>query len=998
MRMQYFWEQRALPRGFIPGGAQERALQQRDALRQKSKRQTGPVGLEAAATETSTPAWVEIGPKPLGTPWAHGISSGRVTSLAVDPRNNDVVYLGAADGGVWKTTDGGLNWKPLTDIQPSLSIGAIAIAPSAPDTIYVGTGEGNFAADNYYGIGILKSTDGGATWTNYTGPFGGPTGVRNPSQVSYHAAAHIGAVAVKPDDASVVLAAAQLSSNPVSGIYRSVDGGMNWTLVLGGAPGTQVVFDAAQPTLVYAAIGLDAEAAHGIYKSVDAGQTWTRLTGLNTALASTVGSSYSAGRIALAVAPGNPNFIVASIEDNASATAGNLLGVFKSEDGGFSWSHLQSATDTQYCKPQCWYDNVVAISPTDSNLMFLGGAAGSQAFVRSTDGGQTWSSAVSSSTGTLHVDHHALAFTKDGTRLYSGNDGGVWKTEAPAGSIRWQNLNLTLGTIQFYPGMSIHPADPLIAYAGAQDNGTNKYTGSLQWEGLTPCGDGGWTAIDPTNTDIVYTACQNRLLYRSYNAGDHWISISGEIETQGDRVLFIAPLVIDVKRPNTLYFGTNRLWQTINNGTTWTPISNDVTGSSTAKISCIGVSPVDSNRVYVGTSNGRIMTTTTALSGPSATWGAPGTGLPGRYVTSVVPDPVTPSVAYATVSGFSYPPYDLTGHVFKTTNGGLSWFDISGDLPNTPANEIVVDPDIPSTLYAATDVGVFKTQNGGQNWVVAGAGLPNSAVVSLKLHRASRTLRAATHGRGAWDLSVPAGTVTLTPSSANFGTAKLGSTTSGQLFTFANSTGVAVTINTIQIDSADFAFTTTCGTTVAPLASCTIEVTFKPLAAGARSSYLVVQHSGPGSPHRVSLSGTGEAIMAPVVSLSAATVSFSPQRVRTTSAARVVFVTNSGSASLSFQSISATGDFVQFNDCPEVLAAGSSCSLYVLFRPQATGERTGQLTLTTNATGSPHAVSLSGSGTAGLEGPRYPSRPGRTTEPAPQQAPSRKRLSGSSVQ
>ncbi len=746
-QIEWFHRQRSYPLGFIPAGVRRRAIDQVKRMREQEAEKLslspppsgGPKGVLASPDH-----WTLIGPQPTNTPYGYPTSSGRVTALAVDPGNSNIVYLGGAQGGVWKTSDGGAHWTPLTDDQPSLAVGSIGLDPSNSSIVYVGTGEENFSGDSYYGAGILKSTNGGADWTQLGAAyFAGPSGSN-----SYFGGGKIGAIAVSPSNGQIVLAAVMVySDSSQPGIYRSTDGGSTWTNVLPGAPGTAAFFDPTNGNIAYAALGdTGGSASNGVYKSINGGANWARsdASGVNKLPTTNV------GRIALTLAPSSTSTLFAGI---ANYNDGSLLGLYKSTDGGVNWSQINSIPD--YCTNQCWYDNVLAVDPANASVVFAGGSAQNGTLFRTVDGGTNWAEISSGANGVnLHVDQHALAFASTGARLYVGNDGGAWSTtDVTNTTVNWTNLNATLAVTQFYPGFSIHPTNVNTAFGGTQDNGTEKYSGALAWDNVT-CGDGGWTAIDTTTPATIYAACQYIQILKSTSGGGFgtWLPAQTGIDIS-DPTLFIPPLVIDALTPTRLYFGTYRIWQTTNGAGSWTVISGDLT-TGIGFISAITVAPGDSNTVYVGTDDGKVGVTTNAGDGVSAIWSDISAGLPNRSVTQVSVDPANSQVAYVTFSGFSGFGGDTQGHVFKTTNGGGIWTDISGNLPNIPANDVVVDPDISNTFYVATDVGVFRTINGGTTWSTLVTGLPNVAVLGLKLHEPSRTLRAATHGRSAWDLSL----------------------------------------------------------------------------------------------------------------------------------------------------------------------------------------------------------------------------------------------------
>lgn len=737
--MEWFYSQRAYPFATIPAGARLNAIRNMEKA-ERVRRQQRPMPAFDSAS------WTSIGPAPVD-PGTTSTASGRINAIAIDPRDSNVVYLGAAEGGVWKTTDGGLNWKALTDDQPSLATGAIALDPQNPDTVYVGTGELNNSADSYYGAGILKSADGGATWANIVGPF-----LRD----------RIGSLLVHPKSSQTVFAASGF------GVWRSDDGGASWKSVLAGGAASALQIDPVNPDTMYAALGaFRGSTKNGVYKSTDGGNTWALSMGSG---ANSLPSA-DVGRIDLALAPSSPNILYAAIQNAATKNFGNFLGMYKSTDGGATWNQLPKAT-SDFCALQCWYDMTVRVHPKDPDNVWFGGFQ----IVRSLDGGATWTRLPQAGPNGnyLHVDEHFLAFTNDGAKLFISNDGGIYSTTditKPSG-INWTELNDTLGLSQFYPGMSIHPSDPTIGFGGTQDNHVQRFNGKPGWQSVT-CGDGGHTVINAASPKTALAACQNIQILYSDSGGDSWFSAQHGIATD-DPVQFIAPLRGDPTVPGTIYFGTYRVWRSTDNGGKWTAISEDLSGNKLT-IKAIAIAPSDSNVVYVATSNARVQLTTNARSASGVTFNNVSTGLPFRTPTQIAVDPFDAATAYVTYSGFSSSATKLP-HVFKTTNGGASWQDASGDLPDLPVNDIAIDPDLPSTIYLGTDSGVMFTTNGGTNWSQLGSGIPRAVVFSLVLHRASRTLRAGTHGRGAWDINLPLASpsaqpaiTALSPTSANAG-------------------------------------------------------------------------------------------------------------------------------------------------------------------------------------------------------------------------------------
>jgi hypothetical protein len=732
-RMKWFYGQRAYPLPHIPRGAYAKA---RGQLAAKVARDQAMMATPAYAVPDaallSTP-WMQIGPQPINESGRN--NSGRVAALAVDPRNGNVVYLGVSNGGVWKTTDGGAHWVPLTDNQATLATGSIALDPSNPDTIYVGTGEENGALDCYYGDGILKSTDGGATWTLIVGRFGGGGG----------GGGRIGGIAVCPTNSQLVLASTGYSAPGGNGVYRSTDAGLTWTNVFGGNGGQarDVMFDPTNGNVAYVAVD-----GSGIYKSSDSGLTWNLANGTGTNQLPLT----NMGRVDFAMARSNTSILYAAVID--SATAG-LLGFYKTTDGGQNWIHLPNTPE--YCGGQGWYNNAIGVDPIDPNVVCVGGSmnSGTAGNIVSLDGGNTWTQ----NNAGVHGDTHAFAFTADGSKLYLGDDGGVAATANPTTlPLQWTELNVTLSTALFYGGPSINPQNISNGFGGTQDNASVRDTGALEWNQMPVCGDGAQTAIDFVNPNIVYACCVGISVNKSYDGGNNFALVQSGINTS-DAAGWVAPLTMDPNNSLRLYFGTYRVYQTNDGAGTWTAISGNLAAGA-GVLSCIAVAPSNSNTVYAGSDGNNVNVTTNALSGTGAIWTNRSAGLPGRTVTHMAVDPKASTTAYVTLSGFNAGG-GTPGHVFKTINGGTNWTDISGDLPDTPANDLVIDPDLANTIYLATDVGVFGSADGGAHWSKLGTGLPNVSVLGLAFHHASRTLRAATHGRSMWDL-VLGGSVCVT--------------------------------------------------------------------------------------------------------------------------------------------------------------------------------------------------------------------------------------------
>jgi photosystem II stability/assembly factor-like uncharacterized protein len=797
-RDDWFYAQRAYPLAEIPDGALIRANEQ---LEREEERLRAINSQE----ELSAPSWTALGPAPIGTGQTFGSPkvsvSGRVNVLALDPgyngTSNQTVYIGAATGGVWRSTNNGSTWTPLFDDQPFLAIGALAIDPSNPNVIYAGTGEGK-VTQGYYGVGMLKSNNGGATWTLITGPIS----TRPPNQPAFINASFT-QIAIDPAAPSTVFATTTIgipgsasSSVPEipalgqRGVWRSLDGGLNWTNVDptgtgGNFSATDVLVDSRNHDRVLAVLR-----GVGVFRSTSGGAlgTWTKLGGGLPAETLWLRGILAAGP---PISPSTETTIYAAF----AAPDSTLQGIYRTMDGGNSW--------TQLVRPQvpgqANYNLALAVDPVDANIVYYGTSTNSNnnggTLWRSTNGGQSWTDlSQGSGTGGLHADTHDIAISPaNRNTLFTANDGGMFRTDnATSAAVAWASLNQSLNITQFQ-SIALHPANVNLLIGGTQDNGTNRFNGNPNWF-HSDDGDGGFALIDQSNPLVMYHTFFNQRgngaimgAAISFNGGDSWADFVGCLDcsaSQGninpnDRVSFYAPMALHTgftgASGNVVYYGTHRLYRSADRGQTWIGIGPSADGFGTdltrnlpnfpSYLTAISAHPqLNQNTnppgevVWVGTSDGNVQVTANAGATNSATWAnvtkAP---LPDRYVTDIALDPNNQLRTVVAFSGFNSSTPSTPGHVFLTTNGGGSWTDISGNLPDTPANTAVIDPARPNTYYVGTDIGVFQTTDGGATWVRMSDGMPKVPVFMLRYHAASQSLIAATHGRGVYRAQLDTG-------------------------------------------------------------------------------------------------------------------------------------------------------------------------------------------------------------------------------------------------
>ncbi len=684
-------------------------------------------------------------------------AGGRVSAVVGVPDNPALYYAGGAAGGVFKSVDGGLSWKAIFEHESTASIGDIALAPSNPNLVWVGTGEANVRNDVIDGAGVYLSADAGQTWKFM--------GLGTVGQIS--------GVVVDPLDSNIVFVAAlghTWAPDADRGVYRTTDGGKTWKKVLyvdDSTGASDLVMEPGNPKVLYAGMWHfrrypwtmeDGGDASGLYRSTDGGDTWKKLTeGL---------PQEPWGRIAVAAAPTNPSHVYALI----AAKRGML---WQSMDRGDHWTQV---SDNHALDVRPFYFSHVFVSPEDENkLYFL-----SYQIMESTDGGRT---AHNTGRG-VHPDHHALWIdSKNPKRMLEGNDGGVYLTMD--GARTWEFLD-SLPIEQFYM-VAADSAVPYTLCGGLQDNsawcgpssnlGRRGGVANADWYEVAG-GDGEYAVPAPSDPNIVYADSQNgsvRRLDKSTHIA-HFVRpyLEGVEEMKPSdlkyRFNWTSPIAVSATDPNQVYIGGNVLFKSTDGGRNWTPISGDLTRNDRSKqdiagepiqhdisgaetygtIICFTLAPTDENVIWVGTDDGLVQVTrdggknwtnvTSHISG-APQWAR-------VYQIGVSPfDAGTAYVAYD-----AHELGDRQAYVYKTADYGKSWQRISAGLPESPVEVVREDPNQRGTLFLGNEMGVFYSTNAGEHWKQLKANLPTMPVYDLKFIKNGHDLVVATHGRGLWVL------------------------------------------------------------------------------------------------------------------------------------------------------------------------------------------------------------------------------------------------------
>lgn len=667
--------------------------------------------------------WTVEGPGNIG---------GRINCMAIDPGNSNVMFVGNASGGVFKTTDGGNTWFPVFDEQPFLAIGAITIDPSNHETIWVGTGDLNISGYPFIGDGVYKSIDGGINWTH----------------MGLEAQSIVSKIIVDPSNADIIYASTMgipFFESTDRGLYKSTDGGLTWTkklFVSENAGVIDMVMNPANPQVIYAASwnrirNNETSMVYGpdshIYKTTDGGNNWTILSnGL---------PSFTTCRIGLAMSVQNPDKIYAMIVD----TTFFLQGVYKTTNGGAAWTNATGNFDNGLFGGQGWYFGKIFVNPQNDNEIYLPGVD----LQKSTNGGTTWSPATPPWwTYEVHADGHYMDFV-DGSTFFYCTDGGMYKTTDNCAT--WTDAE-DIPNTQFYR-VTHNPHMPDKSFGGAQDNGTTAGNASQinSWSRIYG-GDGFKPIFDPDNSNLFYVETQNGGLSYTNTGGLSYNGFTNGLD-DNDRRSWDMPYMMSALDNTIFYCGTYRVYKrTGAPGGSWNVISQDLTdgvifGDRFHVITCIGQSPFNANYLYAGTSDGNVWST---LNG--STWSNMTMNLPNRYVTSVHASPNQEATVYVTHSGYKSSEY--IPHVHKSLNNGQQWIDISGDLPQWAVNDLLVVPGNEDKLFVATDGGVYYTINGGVNWNRLGANMPILAVYDIEFNTSNGNLIAGTFARSIWTIDI----------------------------------------------------------------------------------------------------------------------------------------------------------------------------------------------------------------------------------------------------
>ena len=742
-------------------------------------------------------AWQYLGPTNI---------SGRATDVAVaDLGNRRRIYVGYATSGVWKTDDGGATWQSVFDNYASSSIGDVAVAPSNPDIVWVGTGEANLFRASMPGVGIYKSTDGGKTFHH-----SGLTDTHTIARILVHPRT--------PDIAYVAASGHGWTENEMRGVFKTTDGGRTWDKVLYRNPGTgaiDLVMDPADPNILYAATWQrtrrkwsdprvePGSTESGLWKTTDAGKTWTPI---NEGLP----APQFRGRIGIDIAQSNPNVLYAFLDNYAPGRPARegerdaygrpifegrikAAEIYRTDDKGKSWRKVSESNEfmTNHSGTYGWVFGQIRVDPTDENTIYSLGIG----LNVSRDAGKSFVELRG-----MHGDHHGLWIDpKKPSTLYNANDGGFYSSEDSGKT--WK-FAVSAGGAQFY-NVTLDNSTPVWAYGSIQDHyswrgrvdlsaGRDKIP-AQRWVSA-PGGEGSYQAIDPANADVVFSHGFYGNFTRTNQAE---VAAAAAARGRGDggtgegargggggggrgrsrvgvtnirppikegdaelRAQWMAPIVASIHEPGVLYAGYQFVFRSPNRGETWERISPDLTSNDESRmllrssnaipyqtITALAESPMKRGLLYAGTDDGKLHVTRD----DGGTWAELTSSVAtGKWYSRVVPSRHAEGVVYITQRGREDD--DFAAYVYKSTDYGQTFTSLAANIPAGSVNVIAEDPRSPDTLYLGTDFGAFVSTNGGRQWHVLGGGLPSVQVSDLSYHARDHVIVISTYGRGMYVL------------------------------------------------------------------------------------------------------------------------------------------------------------------------------------------------------------------------------------------------------
>jgi len=702
--------------------------------------------------------WHFLGPKN---------TSGRMTDTAIST-DKSVLYTGSASGGVWKTTNDGDSWECVFENEISTSIGDLAVAPTDKSIVWIGTGESNIFRSSHAGCGIYKSTDSGKTWQHF--------GLENTGTIAR--------IVIHPEDPNTVYVAAsgnEWTPNSDRGVYKTTDGGVTWTQILQKDDLTGAIdfdMDPSDPNTLYASTWQrirkrwndprteDFYTGCSIYKSTDGGESWNEI-------AEGLPLPADRGRIGVDIAKTNPNIVYAYIDDYevireptedelndtyGVPSSGFIRGaqVFRSDNKGETWERVTPLEDPvlmRLCNTYGWVFGQITVDPTDENHLYIMGVS----MAVSEDGGKSWERA-----NTSGGDNHGLWIAPDDNKyMILNNDHGVHITHDQGET--WKSSSNTVNVVQFF-NVNYDMDSPFHVYGSIQDHGSRKGIVDLSqgrdnipavdWE-RAPGGEGSNHAIDPTNPNIVYSAGFYGSISRTDVSTDERTSIMPTVSDELGplRGQWLAGFTLSPHDSNTIYHGLQYLFKSTDRGDNWERISPDLSHNNPQELGdvkyqtifTVSESPLKEGLIYVGTDDGRAHITQDG--GENWTEIVEGAA-ENRWISRMVASKYEEGTVYMTQNGKRHDDFQV--YVWKSTNYGQTWEDISGNITYGPVNVIREDPVNNNILYVGTDVGVYITKDGGENWSVLGANLPSVYAHDLIVHPRDNIIVVATHGRGMW--------------------------------------------------------------------------------------------------------------------------------------------------------------------------------------------------------------------------------------------------------